>query len=203
MFLFITISGNFSPAHKAAPSPGTVENRTKPQPGSPSPPRQGRYSCDPAALTTRCRCRRCASDASVENCERMRLLPMRVPGVHGRGIGSHCYRSPFATSRHGSALVPSGLLVKLVTSSSPGPWKTWRRPRRFLRRYPPSDFGSMAQRANGRAFRSALPAPAFPAPAAQPVSAHLSACGQAYLPGSRADFTPRLFGPLSGAFDCA
>lgn len=41
------------------------------------------------------------------------------------------------------------------------------------------------------------------APAAQPVCAHLSACGRAYPPGSRADFTPRLFGPLSGAFDCA
>lgn len=58
--------------------------------------------------------------------------------------------------------------------------------------------------ASRRAARSDPRPPAAPwPPAAQPRFARLSTCGPAYRPGSRADFTPRVFGPLSGAFDCA
>ena len=98
--------------------------------------------------------------------------PYPMPRTHIEGRVSRIERGKSDTGHRLPAWLRPGTKWppgKKVTSSSPGPWKTWRRPRRFLRRYPPSGFGSMAQRANGRAFRSAQPAPMVPAPAAQPV----------------------------------
>lgn len=92
MFLFITISGNFSPAHRAALRPW---DRGK-QDGTPagvsvaSTARQEQLrpgSLDHAvSLLTMCQ---------WAKCEKVETVADARAGMHGRGIGSHGHRSPW------------------------------------------------------------------------------------------------------------
>lgn len=204
MFLFITTSGNFSPAHRAALDPGTAENGTEPQPGSPSPPRQGRNSCDPAALTTRCRCGRCVSVKDVENCRNccrcvrpacmVEASAAMVTGLLG-GLSTWL--------RPGAKWPPSQTLVAAASFAPPRTWPLGRL--EVATRFPAAvsalSFRGTAEPPRGRApIRAACCLAAAPRPAGY---ARLSVCEWACPPGSPADFTPQVFGPLSGAFDFA
>lgn len=96
--------------------------------------------------------------------------------------------------RHGSALVPSGLLVKIGYL-----FLTWSLEDLEKATSFPATVSALWFRQHGPACqRARVPIRATSAkdlaPAAQPRYARLSTCGQAYLPGSRADFTPRATG---------
>ena len=94
--------------------------------------------------------------------------------------------------RHGSALVPSGLLVKMGYL-----FLTWSLEDSEKATSFPATVSTLWFRQHGPACQRArvpIRATSVKTPAAQPRSARLSACGWAYPPGSRADFTPRATG---------
>lgn len=174
--------------------------------------RQMRTRCEPAAWTTAdslkgMRWKKVGKEANGLRC-----------GVVGWLVVTHT-PSPAPTSdaaafqegqtlatsyrRHGSALVPSGLLVKIGYL-----FLTWSLEDLEKATSFPATVSTLWFRQHGPACqRARVPIRATsaddPAPAAQPRFARLSTCGPAYRPGSRADFTPRIFDPLSGAFDYA
>lgn len=211
MFLFITTSDNFSPSHKAPRDHGNAEKTA----GTPSevtctPTAGGRRRGPPDSPVTSC--------FSCFGCDRQPRPSMRlaVRVCDGPTITTPTHRRPCQPYRKlGNVDTGHRLPAWLRPGTKWPPGKKWLPlPHLVLGRLEkatsfPATVSTLWFRQHGPACQRGArsdPRPRRPCrrrPAAQPRSARLSACGWAYPPGSRADFTPRIFGPLSGAFDYA